>query len=61
MYVSSSDLTTDYRNGIDKVPPGSGGKRSRHHWASTKDRKTHLAGDRFGTSAMTVSLKSMTW
>jgi hypothetical protein len=61
MLAISSELTPDYHDGIDKEPLGSGGKRSRHRRASSKDRKTHFAGDRFRISTMTVSMKSMTW
>jgi hypothetical protein len=59
MWAISSELTPDYENDIDRVPAGSGGKWNRHLRGSSKDRKTHPAGDRFRTSTMTASMKSI--
>ena len=54
MVVIHSELTPAYHDGIDKVLPGSGGKRNRRRTASSKGPKTHLAGDRFRTPTMAV-------
>ena len=60
MWAISIELTPDYLDDIDRVPAGfwmgSGSVTGR---ACSKDQTIHLAGDRFRTSTMTVSMKSI--